>query len=164
VREARQAGSVRQMAPAKGLQAEVVALNAQIAKAMDLAIALDDPAPALRKVNELEARRSRLVDEISRLEQEQAMQAALSQITPDHVRGLVRSLADELAQAEQPRIKSVIRSAVEIVLLDPKTLHCRVRYRIPVDRTLDLASPRECADWGILRAESVVLGLMGKVA
>jgi len=164
VREARQAGSVRQIAPAKGLQAEVVALNAQIAKAMDLAIALDDPAPALRKVNELEARRVRLVDEITRLEQEQALQAALSQITPDHVRGLVHSLADELAQAEHPRLKAILTSAVERVMLDPATLDCRIHYRIPLERTLSMASPRECAGWGILRAESVVLGLMGKMA
>lgn len=164
VREAHQVSTGRETHPTKGLHTEVMTLNAQIAKAMDLAIALDDPAPALRKVNELEARRTQLVDEISRLEQEHALQAALNQITPDHVRGLVRSLADELAQAEQPRLKAILASAVERVTLNPTTLDCRIHYRIPLERTLNLASPRGGVGWGILKAQSIVFGLMGKVA
>lgn len=164
VHEAHRAGEGRQIHPAKPLHAEVMALNAQIAKAMDLAIQLDSPAPALRKINELEARRAQRVDEIARLEQEQALQAALSQVTPDHVRGLVHGLADELASAEQPRLKAILQSAVDRVVLDPITLECRISYRIPLQRTLNVASPRECPGWGILRAESIVRGLMGKVA
>lgn len=160
VREARQAGGGRPTHPARNQHAEVVALNAQIAKTMDLAIALDSPAPALRKINELEARRTQLADEIARIEQEQALQAALSQITPAHVRALVHSLADELAAAEQPRLKGILHSAVDRILLDPQTLECRISYRIPLERTLDMASPRECGSWGILRAESIVRGLV----
>ena len=142
----------------------MVALNAQIAKAMDMALQLATPGPALRKVDELEARRGQLVDELARLEQEQALQAALSQITPDHVRGLVHGLADEITAAERPRLKGIISSAVDRVMLDPLTLDCRIHYRIPLERTLALASPRGSVGWGVLRAESIVRGLMGKVA
>ena len=144
VREARQAGASggRRTDPTKGLHAEAVTINEQIAKAMDIALALDDPAPALRKVNELESRRARLVDEITRLDQERTLQAALSQVTPGHVRDLVHSLADELASAEQPRIKAILQSAVDRILLDPLTLECKIGYRIPLERTLNMASPR----------------------
>lgn len=160
VREAHQTSARPPSHPAKGLHAQVVALNAQISKAMDIALSLHDPSPSVRKVNELEARRAQLVAEIARIEQEQALQAALSQITPAHVRRLVTSLADELSQAEQPRLKAILQSAIDHVLLDPVTLDCRIFYRIPVERTLDMASPRVCATWGILRAESIVRGLI----
>ena len=35
-----------------------------------------------------------------------------------------------------------LHNAIERVQLDPVTLDCRIHYRIPLERTLDMASPR----------------------
>jgi site-specific DNA recombinase len=121
---------------------ELQQLEAQIDKAMNLALQLDDSAPALRKVNELESRRQALLEEIARVEQEHAVRNVLHSVTRDEVAKLVRTLAVEIDEAERPRLKGVLQAAVEQIMLDPGNLHCRIHYRIAAGRTLDMASPR----------------------
>ncbi len=65
---ARRAADAAQGDPAAEARAEVLAITAQISRAMDMALQLTDPAPALRKINELEARRNALQGEIVQLE------------------------------------------------------------------------------------------------
>ncbi len=124
------------------LSRELQQLEAQIKKAMGFALQLDNPAPALRKVNELESRRQVLLEEISRVEQEHAVRNVLHSVTRDEVAKLVRTLAVEIDEAERPRLKGVLQAAVEQITLDPGNLHCRIHYRIAAGRTLDMASPR----------------------
>ena len=71
--------------PAEELRLEVANINKQISRAMDLAIKLDNPDPALKKINELEIQRKPLEDHIARLEREHSMQSALANITETQV-------------------------------------------------------------------------------
>lgn len=93
----------------KNLRAEVVTLNGQISKAADLALQLEDSAPMMRKIQELEARRHALVEEIGRIEKERELQTALSSVTREQVAKLVQDLSADLAEAEQPRLKACSR-------------------------------------------------------
>lgn len=145
---------------ARRIQAEIVSLNAKIARAMDLAIDLADPAPALRKADELEAQRKRLTDDLVALEREQAAHRAMGGVTAEDVRKLLSGLADDLSQAEPTRIKSILRSAVDRIVLDPETLECTIRYRITLDRSLSMASPRGSDRWATLNGETL-LRLLG---
>lgn len=128
--------------PAKELRHEVVALNGQISKASDLALQLEDPAPMLRKIQELEARRRGLAEEINRIEREHALQSALRGVTREQIAERVQELAEEVADADQSRLKGILQAAIERIVLDPQSLECRVHYRIPLERTLSMASPR----------------------
>ena len=140
LRESRQAHAAPD--PTSDLRAEIVAINNQVARAMDLALQLDDPAPALRKVNELEAKRRAIADEMERLERDYTVQQALQGVTEDQVAELICSLAEEIETAERPRLKGVVRTLVERVTLNPETLECRVHYCIAVTDRLCMASPR----------------------
>jgi DNA invertase Pin-like site-specific DNA recombinase len=121
----------------KALQKEVVAINAQIARMMELAGQMTVAAPALRKVEELEGRRQAIVADIARATREHAADAAVSGITEDQARHI---LADLLADATDTSKRHVLDGLVERVTLDPLTLDARIEYRIEYRRKL--ASPR----------------------
>ncbi len=127
---------------ARPLREELRLVERQIEKAMSLALQLNNPAPAMRKVNELEARRQTLNEEIAQIEQDGAVRDALGSMNREDVVQLVRTLAVEIGEAERPRLKGVLQAAVEQITLDPGNLHCRIHYRIAAGRTLDMASPR----------------------
>ena len=124
------------------LREELRHVEAQIDKAMSLALQLDNPAPAMRKVNELEGRRQVLREEMARVEEEATVRNAMRSVTRDEVAQLVRTLVVEIDEAERTRLKGVLQAAVEQIMLDPASLDCRIHYRIVADRTLDMASPR----------------------
>ena len=124
------------------LREELRHVEAQIDKAMSLALQLDNPAPAMRKVNELEGRRKVLREEMARVEEEATVRNAMRYVTRDEVAQLVRTLVVEIDEAERTRLKGVLQAAVEQIMLDPDSLDCRIHYRIVADRTLDMASPR----------------------
>ncbi len=80
--------------PAEGLRLEVANINKQISRAMDLAIKLVNPDPALKKINELEIQRKPLEDHITRLELEHSMQSALANITETQVSGILKNFTE----------------------------------------------------------------------
>ena len=90
---ARRAADALQGDPAAEARMEVLAITAQISRAMDLALQLTDPAPALRKISELEARRNALQAEIAQLEQEYVQQALLKTLTEERVAAVLEALA-----------------------------------------------------------------------
>ena len=140
VREARRLAGASDD-PGRELRRQMVALNGQISRAMELALQMEDPAPALRKVEELEARRKQLSDEIERLEAEQATRRAMRSVGEAEIRSLVEGLAEELQEAERPRLKGLIAALIERVTLDPEKLTCRIHYRIPAGVYGTMASP-----------------------
>lgn len=149
--------------PTISLRKDLLALNSRISKAMDIASQLAEPGPALRKLDELERSRIAIVGEISRLEREYAAQAALANVTETSVRKILDGLIEQMDNAdENETIKDLLLSIIDRIEIDPASGDCRISYRIACGDKV--ASPRECASWGILKAESVVLGLMGKVA
>lgn len=127
--------------PAADLRKQLSQIDTQVSRALDLALELDDPGPATRKVNELESRRKGLAEEIARIDRERHAEQALQSISRQEVKDLVSGLAEELEASERPRLKGVLQAAIEQVVLDPKTLDCRIHYRITVADTVEMASP-----------------------
>lgn len=155
--EARRANAALQDDSAKPLRQQVAAINTQISKASDLAIQLEDPAPMLRKIAELETRRRLLVDEITRLEREQQAAAVLAQVTDKQVETALDALAKDFEVLPKERWKELIRSLVDRIELDPESLECRIHYRIAVEDRLCMASPRVGHSSPVLRAVAVLM-------
>lgn len=128
--------------PAEEIRKEVADINRQISKAMDLAVKLDNPDPALKKINELETQRKPLEDQIARLEREYSMQSALANITKPQVASILKTFAENFRSVPKERWKETVRPLVEHIVLDPETLDCCIHYRFAVDDRLCMASPR----------------------
>jgi hypothetical protein len=124
--------------PAEEIRREVANINKQISKAMDLAVKLDNPDPALKKINELEIQRKPLEEQIARLELEHSMHSALANITEKQVAGILNHFAENFRSIPQERWKESIRPLVEQIVLDPETLDCCIHYRFAVDDGLCL--------------------------
>ncbi len=128
--------------PASELRPEFMAISDQISKMMDLAGRLDDPDPALRKVEELEKRRKMLSHEIDLREQEHTATAVFRNITENHIRKILRQLEERLNQGNSEAMKDTLIHMVEKIVLDPESLDCKIYYRIPVEGRNKVASPR----------------------
>lgn len=120
--------------PAREGRQEIALLNGQINRYLELAAGLQDPAPALQKVDSLEQRRKALQADMARLESEYAQSRALAVLTEENVRKMLDGFAADLNAAKnEPLAKSLIRSMVEKISLDPKTLEARIHYQVAVD-------------------------------
>lgn len=128
-----------------GLERRISTLTAQIGKTVDLAAQMADPAPVLRRVQDLEHQRAGLVAELGQLRAVRQQQAASTSIDATQVRALLRRLFQEIeAAAAEPerraQARQMLAEAVERVELEPSTLTCRLHYAV---RTGDkVASPR----------------------
>lgn len=125
------------------LRREVSELAAKISKTMDMAAALDDPAPAIRKVNELEQRRAAKAADLEEMEADVERARKMHELTQ---RDVERALAHVIADArDRPRgeLRETILALVERVVLDPTTLTATLAYRVaPVNTGVKVASPR----------------------
>ena len=143
---AQRAAAAAEGDPAADLREEAQSITHQISRAMDMALQLADPGPALRKINELEGRRNSLQAEITRLEREQTQQAMLKTLTEERVAAVLSTLAADLDETPRAQWKNLLHTLIGKIVLDPKTLHCQIHYRVSAhqvqDDTLDLASPR----------------------
>lgn len=127
-----------------GLERRIAALTTQIGRTVDLAAQLADPAPVMRRVQDLEHQRAQLTDELARLrtDQQQAVQAA--SITEDDVRALLRRLVAEISDSagapdRRAEARLALAEVIEKIELDPATMVARICYAIAGD---NLASPR----------------------
>ena len=143
---AQRAAAAAEGDPAAECRAEAIAITQQISRAMDMALQLDDPSPALRKINELESRRSGIQAEIERLEKEQTQYAMMKTLTTERVKKILESLATDLDETPRSNWKNLLHALVGKIVLDPATLHCQIHYRITAPQssteTLKMASPR----------------------
>lgn len=135
----------------RALHKQVVTLNTQIARMMELAGEMKIAAPALRKVEELEGRRQAIVAEISRLDRENAAEAAMAAVTEDQVRAILDGL---LADATDTAKRQILDSLVDRVTIDPATLEARIEYRIEYRQKM--ASPRQSEHLPVLRIASIL--------
>ena len=113
-------------------------INKRISKTMDFASELEDPAPALRKINELEKTRKVVANEITTLEREYKAQSSLAHITEDDLKQSLNNLAEGMLDPS----KEAISPFVERIELDPVSLKANIHYRISVVDRLNMASPR----------------------
>lgn len=129
------------------LEVEIGTLGRQIARAMDLSLEAANPAPYVQRIDELEARRAELSAQLDALSTERDARRALGKAKRGEIAELVRGLAAEIEATERPRLKKVLRAAVEEIVLDPASLECQIRYRLVPKRVLAMASPRGVASW-----------------
>jgi DNA invertase Pin-like site-specific DNA recombinase len=128
-----------------GISKRIASLSTQIAKTVDLAAQMDDPAPVLRRVSDLENQRAQLVDELAALEARQDQQVQAVNVDEHQVRALLRRLFEEIkasAADEELRAsaKLALQEAIERITLCPESLSLRVHFAVNTGDIL--ASPR----------------------
>mgnify|MGYP006286655427 CR=1 FL=1 len=108
---------------------------------MGLATELEDPAPALRQVEPLERDRAVLLQEVQRLEDENAPAMALARVTEADLRRALQTAAAYVAALDRERLKDLLQQLIERIELDPATWERVVRYRVGLAERNRLASP-----------------------
>lgn len=114
-----------------------------ISKVMDLAPRLADPAPALRKIDQLEGERKAIARELAEAEKEAAAAAIYARITESDVRAMLEAMVTQVDRLDRESLKDWLARILERIELDPQTLNCRLHYRITPAMGDRLASPRD---------------------
>ena len=108
---------------------------------MDLAARLTDPAPALRKIDELEGQRTTLAKELARATENAGATQILESITEAQVGKLLAGVADGLSEHLPAALKDILGCLVEHVELNAESHQCTIHYRIGLEGRYRLASP-----------------------
>jgi site-specific DNA recombinase len=126
------------------LAAEITDLAARISRTMDLATELADPAPALRKIEELERARNEKTERLQALEVEAERSAWISKVSVDDVARALAGITEAAKEAgRSDLLRPVILSVVERIEIDPETLSGGICYRVATpDSGVKMASPR----------------------
>jgi vacuolar-type H+-ATPase subunit I/STV1 len=131
-----------------GLERRAAALAAEIGRTVGLASQMRDPAPVLRRVEDLEHQRARMLQELEELQAQRRQHNEASAITIDQVRALLRRLFAELGElaqdnARRDETRQALHELLEKIELDPATLSARLHYSVRSSATGDnLATPR----------------------
>lgn len=128
-----------------GLERKISTLTTQIGRTVDLAAQLDDPAPVLRRVKDLEHQRAELIDELGQLRLQRDQVASAARVTAADVRVLLRRFMVEignLAQEDERRAEArlALHQVLERIELDPFSSVARLHYAVQTGDTV--ASPR----------------------
>ncbi len=107
-----------------------------------MAAQLTDPAPALRKIDELETKRRALTAELERFEQDSQTTLAMGQITDTDVTRLLSGVVESMRDMHRESLKDILGTLAERIELHPETLECRIHYRIGIENRNKMASPR----------------------
>lgn len=75
---------------------------------MDITGRLEDPAPALRKIDELERMRGTLARELAAIETKQAQSVVAADVTEDQVNRLLTDLAAEARESDRSALRSAL--------------------------------------------------------
>jgi site-specific DNA recombinase len=129
--------------PAKALRAEQQKLARDIDRQMELAPQLKDPAPALRRVDALEAQRRGLTVRIEEADRARAEREELASATPEAIRTMLDGLAAVADQLQGPDLKALLETVVERVQLEPDGDEVTLCYAVaPVATRESMAFPR----------------------
>lgn len=157
------ASSARQQAarggdPGKALRLEQQRLAKDIDRQMELAGQLQDPAPALRRVDALEARRRALTARIEEADRERRQRQELAGATPEAIRTMLDALAASAEQLQGPDLKALLELLVERVELEPEGDQATLRYSVAAGLTGgSMAFPRGCVRSASLLSWSVTI-------
>lgn len=131
-----------------GIEKKAASLATQIGRTVDLAAQLQDPAPVLRRVADLEHQRAELLAQLAslRMQRDQVRQATA--IDEDQIRALLRRLVASIttAAAEEPlrdQARAAIAGVVAKVVLDDQAKENPAVLHYAVTTGVNLASPRE---------------------
>lgn len=120
----------QESAQLKQIHARIASLAVQIDKAAGLALQLEDPAPAIRKIDALERERKDLVRQHAEMQADREMADAVGRISLKQMVEILGGLAETIETAPADRLKAALRGFVDRIVLDPVSLECRVDYRV----------------------------------
>jgi hypothetical protein len=100
-----------------------------------------EPAPLLRRIEELEYERRKAADRAARAEADRKQAQAAREITEKDVIRAFTKLADDLAELDRDALKDALRGWIDRVELDPATRVGRLHYRLTLGG-VNVASPR----------------------
>jgi DNA invertase Pin-like site-specific DNA recombinase len=130
----------------KDTRKQVNSITTQISKFMDMAVKLENPDPVLRKVEELEKKRTLLSAELQTQERELMNAKEMANISTEQVIKTIDSLLEFAKSLDTTQLKDVICSLVERIELNPTTLECCINYRVSAGGSCnsrgEVASPR----------------------
>ena len=145
----------------QGIERRIRNLTAQIGRTVDLAAKIEDPAPVLRRVEDLEHSRAVLIEELTELRAAAERVATADQVTLDDVRVMLRRMFEEMATLAEAGDVAPARQAlgalVERVVLEPTTLTAHVDFC--VDTTGDKVASRRGRRLSPVRWRSVAISL-----
>lgn len=139
----KQAGTDAIHQRAEDLQRRDRELIASISRMMDFAGKLADPAPALRKIDELETARRKTAGELDLARKEAAAAAAYSRITEADVRAMLAAMVTDIQQLDRDSLKDWLARLLDRIELDPVKFTVQIHYRITPAQGDKLASPRD---------------------
>jgi hypothetical protein len=119
---------------------EIAALEARASKMMDMAAALESPAPVLRKVDEIERERIAVEQRVVAWELEDETSRSLANVTEAQVRKCLRGMAEEMRTYPRGEMRDFLTSILSGVELGPVESTIRLDYRIPLSAN-SVASP-----------------------
>lgn len=124
---------------------EIAELAKRISRTMDLATEVEDPAPVLRKVDELEALRREKLEQIRELEHRAERAQRIAQVRVADVRRVLADIGEAAKKdAHSEELRASIVSLVERVVLDPASLAATLHYRVAAPASGNkVASPRQ---------------------
>jgi DNA invertase Pin-like site-specific DNA recombinase len=122
------------------LERRLTTLARQITRTIDLAGQMDDPAPVLRRVEQLETERATVIEQIEQARALEKHAAASRQLTGADVRALLARLFAEIRSDAAPaEVRAALGEVVDRVELDAGSLVATVHYRVATG--VNLASP-----------------------
>lgn len=124
------------------LRDRVARLDAKIERMLELAADLQDPAPALRRIDVLEGERQPAIDALRDAEAAAALQQSFARLTAADVAQALATVAETAQQKDRDGLRSVVLSVIERVELDPDTLQGSIAYRVDPCSGVGVASPR----------------------
>lgn len=134
------------------LSAELLATTDKISRMLDMATDLADPAPILRKVDELERDRADMERRLQQLDEQAERAAWVDKVGVDDVARMLAEISAEAKETGRSEVlRPVVASVVERIEIDPHTLDGSICYRIAVPENknpgsfepgVKLASPR----------------------
>lgn len=128
-----------------GVERRLASLTAQIQRTVDLAAQLEDPAPVLRRVKDLEHQRAELLDELSAMQHQQVLATGAAAIDEPMIRALLRRLGASIRDAVSSQdlrdeARLALAEVVERIELPEAKTPVRVHYALRTG--VNMASPR----------------------
>lgn len=142
VKQARKQQEPEEVKDLKAASKQIETINAKITKMVDLAGQMTTPAPMLRKIEELELERGRLVAEMQKLERLADSAKVLAFVTESDVKKMLDAMAADMNNIDRENLKDFLAGLIERIDLDPADLGCSIHYSIPLARGDRMASPR----------------------
>lgn len=132
--------------------AEVEALDRKIGKMTAILIDTDAKRPLLEQIEHWEDEREKLRAGVVELETRLRHARAVAGIGEKDILRVLDNLAEDLTTLTDEERRDYLRGFIDRIVMDPKTLTCRIHYQIQAVSGDKLASPRRAELNPVLRA------------